>query len=491
MKRTAVVIGAGFGGLSAACLLAHNGWEVTLVEKNAEIGGRARVWKQNGFTFDMGPSWYLMPEVFDRFFEQVGAAREEYYRLERLDPYYRVFFAPDEAVDITGDIERTREVFDGFEMDGGRKLDAYLEQARYKYDTAMRDFLYREYRSIFQFFNRRLLIEGSRLNVFGSLDSFVGKYFQDHRAKKILEYAMVFLGNSPKNAPGLYSIMSHVDLNLGVWYPEGGIGNVITSLAKIAESKGVRILRNREVTKIDVDGERAARVHTVDGDLPADVFVVGADYHHTETRLLDPLHQSYPEPYWEKRVLAPSMFIIYLGIKRKLQSLVHHNLYFRPDWDEHFRLMFDSPAWPENPCYYVSCASKTDTRSAPDGSENVFILVPVAPGLDDTDELRERYAERVIEHIEMLTRESLHTDVAVKRIFTHRDFSEDYHSYRGTALGLAHTLRQTAFFRPAHRSKRVRNLYYTGQYTHPGVGVPMTLIASEITTNRIIAEHSG
>jgi len=634
MKHSAVIIGAGYSGLSCAALLARDGWDVTVLEKNDQIGGRARVWETKGYTFDMGPSWYLMPEVFEHFFSLFGKKTSDYYKLLPLDPYYKVFFSPDEHALLTPDAKKNRELFESFQSGGGAALDAYTKQAAYKYDVAMKEFLYRDYKKITEFFNRRLMTEGLKLNVFKKLDNYVRNYVDDRRARQILEYAMVFLGTDPKDAPALYSIMSHVDLELGVFFPEGGMAGVAQGIAELCGELGVTIELNKEVTSAElaeVNGKKKIEsVTTADGkiyeadviisgadyhhtetdllpaearsysekywnkrvlapsmfiaylgigrelkgfehhnlyfkeilgtdpkDAPAlysimshvdlelgvffpeggmagvaqgiaelcgelgvtielnkevtsaelaevngkkkiesvttadgkiyeaDVIISGADYHHTETDLLPAEARSYSEKYWNKRVLAPSMFIAYLGIGRELKGFEHHNLYFKENWNDHFDAIFSEPAWPRQPCFYLSCISKTDASTAPEGCENVFVLVPVASGLDDSDDQRTAYFEHVMDHIEQITGEDLRKDVQVKRIFTHRDFISDYHAYKGTALSLAHTLFQTAVFRPSHKSRKADNLYYTGQYTHPGVGVPMTLIASEIVAEEL------
>ncbi len=484
-KRSATVIGAGFAGLSVASYLAKAGLKVRVLEKQHEVGGRARYWQSDGYRFDMGPSWYLMPDVFETFFQDIGAKRSDYYELEQLDPYYKIYFGGSDTVTISSDLAATKKVFESLEPGGGEKLIRYLDQARYKYDVAMREFLYRDYNSIFDFLNRRLLTEGLKLHVFNSLDRFVGRYFSDRRAKQILEYAMVFLGTSPADAPALYSIMSHVDLNLGVYYPSGGLAGVSRALGKLAEDSGVEVITGADVTSIDVDSGYAKSVETTEGSYEADIIVSAADYAHTEMTLLPAEARSYGERYWSRRVVAPSMFIAFLGVSKKLPELEHHNLYFSENWNQHFDTIFKTPAWPVNPCYYLSCISKTDTDSAPSGAENLFLLVPVAPGLDDNDVIRERYLDHVLDHVEQTTGVSLRNDIEVKRIYSHRDFSSDYNSFQGTALGLAHTLGQTAVFRPSHRSKKVRNLYYTGQYTHPGIGVPMTLISSRVVADEI------
>lgn len=481
----AVVIGAGFSGLAVASLLQRDGWDVTVVEKNPEIGGRARLWQEKGYSFDMGPSWYLMPEVFERFFELLGRRRADYFSLKKLDPQYRVFLEGEEAVDITADLDRTRRLFERFEPGAARKLDAFLQAAQHKYDTAMREFVYVNYTSPLQFFNAKMLTEGLKLDLFSSLDRHVGRYFKDRRIKQILEYTMVFLGTGPDEAPALYSIMSHVDLNLGVYFPKGGLNGVAQALARLFQELGGRIVLGTDVTGVVVRDSRAAAVTTDSGEIPADLVVNSGDYHWGETRLLAPEYQTYPEGYWKGRVLAPSMFLLYAGVRRRLAGFEHHNLYFSRDWNAHFHRIFKDPDWPDNPCYYLSAITKTDETMAPPGCENLFILVPVASGLEDSPSFRERYAQRVLDHVERTSGVSFQGDIEVLRIFGPSDFTADYHAYRGTALGLAHTLFQTAVFRPRIRSRKVPNLYYTGQYTHPGVGVPMALISAELVAQAV------
>jgi phytoene desaturase len=354
----------------------------------------------------------------------------------------------------------------------------------------MAQFLYRDYRTIFDFFNAKLLFEGSRLNVFQSLDGFVERYFKDHRAKQILEYAMVFLGSSPSNAPALYSIMSHVDLNLGVFYPQGGMGVVAAAMQRLAESFGARFHLATPAESLRVEDKRVVSVEGGGESFPADSVLVNADYAFAERTLVPPDFRTYTDGYWRKRVIAPSMYVVFLGLDTKVPKLAHHTLYFEKNWTEHFDQIFIRPDWPEKPCYYVSCPSKTDSTVAPAGGENLFILVPVAAGLDDSDEVREAYFDRVLTHLESVVEQPLRQHILVKRIFAHRDFRADYNALEGTALGLAHTLRQTAIFRPRHRSKKLRNLFYSGQYTHPGVGVPMAIISSEVVAREMAQELS-
>lgn len=484
-----IVVGAGFGGMSAAALLAREGHNVKVIEKNDQPGGRAIVHRDKGFVFDMGPSWYLMPEVFENLFNLFGKKVSDYLTLKRLDPNYRVFYSKDRILDIRADLKRNKELFNKLEKDGGRKLQEYLDSAAYQYEIAMSEFIYKEYDSIFDFANKKLMIEGTKLHVFDSLDTYAKRFIKDKDLRKILEYTIVFLGGSPYKSPALYALMSHVDFNLGVWYPMEGMGKLSSSFRKLCEEQGVQFHFGEEVTGILIEKGRAKGVTTTKGEHYSDIIVNNADYPHSEMDLLDKKHRSYSERYWKRKKIAPSSVLIYVGLDKKLKGLTHHNLFLSPSWDEHFRMIFDKPGWPEDPSYYICCPSMTDPSVAPEGCENLFFLVPVAADLQDTDEIREKYYNKTLKHLEDLLGEKIIDHVISKRIVTHRDFSKLYNSYKGTALGLAHTLTQTAVFRPSHRSKRVKGLYYTGQYTHPGIGVPMVIISSRILAEEIVKDE--
>lgn len=487
----AVIVGAGFGGLSVAALLAKGGFDVAVIEKNEQPGGRASVHRDNGFTFDMGPSWYLMPDVYDRFFAEFGRSPKDYFPLARLDPSYRVFFADDQVADISADLEKNYALFKSFEPDGAEKLRSYLAEAEETYGITMSNLLYRDYRSIFDFFDRRLLAGGRKLHPFENLESFVKKRFSSDEARKVVQYSIGFLGGSPRNTPSFYHIMTHIDLNMGVWYPEGGMRAVVEALVSLGCEFGVEYRYNEPATAIDVEGGVARRVVTPLGAHETDVVVVNADYPFTELSLLPDGSRSYPASYWAKKVLAPSTFVAYLGVDRVVEGLAHHNIFLERDWEEGFETIFDpkKAAWPANPSFYVNVPSKTDTTAAPEGCDTLFVLAPLAPDLEDTPELRERFYDHLMNRMEEILGENIRDSVVTRRIFALSDFSNRYNAYRGTALGLSHTLRQTALWRPAHQSRRVPNLYYTGQYTHPGIGVPMTLISSQIVARELIDRY--
>ena len=490
-KKHVIIIGAGFGGLSAASLLAKQGFKVTILEKNQTVGGRARVWKSKGFTFDMGPSWYLGPEIFERFFAEFKQHSSDFYQIKKLDPSYRIFFNKDEKIDISTDLQKMTTLFDSLEKDGGEKFKKYLDLSKSFYDISMEQFIYRPYNSIFDLFNKAFLKAGRNLPVFDNMEKFVNRFFISDKAKKILQYNLVFLGGSPKITPAVYALMAHMDFNLGVWYPIGGFGSVVNGFLHLAKFLGVNIKTGVDVKKIVIKNGKAVGVKTSKGDLEADIILANADYHHVETNLLPKAYQSYSENYWKKKTMAPSAFILYLGLNKKIKGLSHHNLFLDQDWIKHFDSIFENPSWYEKPSYYICAPSKTDPTVAPEGKENLFILVPVAPGLKDTEKVRKEYSEKILTHLENLLGETIKDSIEVIRTYAHNDFISDYNSYKGSALGLTQTLFQTAIFRPKHQSPKVKNLYYTGQNNHPGIGVPMVVISSQIVSEQITKKHGN
>jgi len=487
--RSVSVVGGGFGGLSAACYLAEAGADVTLLEKNEQLGGRASRLRKDGFTFDMGPSWYLMPDVFERFFDHFGKSPEEYYGLERLDPHYRIFFKDGDQCDASGDHRQMRELFESYESGAGETFDEYLETSQRHYETAMEKFVYEDRSQLRDWIDPDVLRAAPiGLRLIGSMQSHVGSYFEHPKLQQIMQYTLVFLGGAPTNTPALYNIMSHVDFNLGVYYPEGGLGGVVDGIVELGEQLGVTYETDSEVTGI-TRGHDGFIVDTVGEEYRPDSVVVNADYAHAEQELLPEHERQYDDDYWGKRTYAPSAFLIYLGVEGDVDELAHHTLVLPTDWDGHFEQIFDRPAWPDDPAYYICVPSKTDDSVAPEGHSNLFILVPLAPGLGDEQAQRDRYRDKVLADVAENTGVDLRDRIVVEEQFSVSDFTERYNATQGTALGLAHTLRQTALLRPSNRSSAVDGLYFTGSFTTPGIGVPMCLISGQHTADALIEDE--
>ncbi|MBN1523062.1 MAG: phytoene desaturase [Spirochaetales bacterium] len=489
MARKIIIIGAGLAGLAGAALLAKKGYKVVVLEKNSIPGGVAGRFEKSGFLFDTGPTWYLMPEVYDRFFGLFGKKPGDYYTLHHCNPSYKIIFEGQGEAVISRDQEHNRNVFDSFETSGGHKLKRFLENSKEKFSIAVAKFLYREYTSILDFASPRLLLDGLRLNIFDTLHSFVKKYFSDHRPQKVVEFNTVFLGSSPFSTPALYSLMAHADITQGVYHPAGGIYKLVEALVSLGSEYGVEYRYNQEVTGIECADRTTTGVQTANSFESADIVVSALDYHHTDTALTPKKYRNYSKRYWNSRILAPSAFLIFLGLNKKIPQLEHHNFYFAENWDRHFTEIFNKPAWPENPSYYIGVPSRTDPTAAPINCENIFILVPTAPGLDDPDTIRETFAAKIISHIETQLNTQIKKHIIYQQVFSQRDFFHHYYLFNGTALGLSHTLFQTALFRPSRKNKKLKNMYYTGHYTQPGIGMPMAIIGAELLADRIIKEQ--
>ena len=480
------VVGSGFGGLSTACYLADAGFDVTVIEKNDGLGGRASVLEAEGFKFDMGPSWYLMPDVFERFFDHFGHAPEEFYDLERLDPHYRIFFKDGDTVDITADREEMYDLFDSYEQGAGDALAEYLDTSEEHYGVAMEQFIYEDRPRLRDWVDLDVMRAAPiGLQLLGTMDDYVADYFENPKLRQIMQYTLVFLGGAPTNTPAIYNMMSHVDFNLGVYYPENGLQSVVDACVELGEGMGVEYVTGAEVTEI-LNRRDGFTIESEAGAFDADYVVSNADYAHTERELLPEHERQYDDDYWESRTYSPSAFLLYLGVEGDVEPLEHHTLVLPTDWDPHFEQIFDDPAWPEDPAYYLCVPSKTDDSVAPEGHSNLFALVPIAPGLDDTEAVRTWYRDLVLDDVAEHTGVELRDRIVFEEQFSVSEFADRYNSMQGTALGLAHTLRQTALFRPSRRSEASPGLYYTGSYTTPGIGVPMCLISGEHTANALI-----
>ena len=482
--ESVVVIGGGFGGLSTACYLADAGADVTLLEKNEQLGGRASRLERDGFRFDMGPSWYLMPDVFEHFFGYFGKSPDDYYELERLDPHYRIFFKDGDRVDMVPDLEQNKQVFEGYEPGAADALDRYLEKSRENYEIGMEHFVYEDRNTVRDFLDPSLAKYAWGLSLLGSMQDHVEKYFDHPKLQQIMQYTLVFLGGAPNNTPALYNLMSHVDFNMGVYYPEGGLGAVVDAIVDLGDELGVDYHTGTPATAIK--GRRGGfKVETPEADFLADLVVSDADYAFTEQELLPEQKRQYDEDYWDSRTYAPSAFLLYLGVEGDVDPLAHHSLVLPTDWDDHFETIFEDPQWPDDPAYYLCVPSQTDDTVAPEGHSNLFALVPIAAGLEDTPELRQTYRDLVLDDIADNTGVDIRDRIVLEETFCVNDFADRYNSREGTALGLAHTLRQTALFRPPHHSETVDGLYFTGSFTTPGIGVPMCLISGMVTAEEM------
>ncbi|MDN4165520.1 phytoene desaturase family protein [Cytophagales bacterium LB-30] len=487
-SKRVVVIGSGFAGLSVATSLADKGYTVTVLEKNSSIGGRARQFEAQGFVFDMGPSWYWMPDVFESYFNRFGKKASDYYTLHRLDPSYTVIFGENDFVNLPATLDKVAELFESYEKGAGEKLKEFMRQAAYKYQVGINDLVYKPGLSLTEFANPKLLIDVVRMDIFTSIYRHVRKYFKHPKLLEIIEFPILFLGALPQNTPALYSLMNYADIALGTWYPMGGMFKIVEGMATLAREKGVEIKTSHEVQGFITEDNKVLGVKTNQGDFMADLVVAGADYRHVDQELTAPEHRNYSHQYWEKRVMAPSSLLFYLGVNKRLQNLNHHNLFFDEDFGPHARQIYETPDWPEKPLFYASVPSKTDPSVAPVGQENLFLLVPVAPGLTDTEETREKYYHLVMDRLEALTKQSIREHVVYKRSYAHNDFISDYNAFKGNAYGLANTLKQTAILKPSMKSKKLKNLYFTGQLTVPGPGVPPSLISGQVVADQIHKE---
>ena len=494
MNQKLLVIGGGIGGLAFAALAGKIGYDVTLLEKNDRLGGVANQFEAEGFTFDMGPSWYLMPDVFQNYFELMGERVEDYLDLTQLDPSYRIFFqGKGRSLDFYSDLERDLPTFEMLEPGSGPKLKEYLEKSKYQYEIALGGFMYKNYDNVFDFLNKQVATEGRELEVFAKMSDYVAKHFSTDEVQKVMQYTLVFLGSSPYNTPALYNIMSHIDFNMGVFYPQGGIHQIPLALQKIGEKHGVKYRTGVGVKQINTKrGPKVKSVTLENGEvLEADVIVSNTSIHHTESLLPKP-YRDHSERYWNSRTLAPSALIMYLGVKGKVDSLTHHNLLFSPDWKKNFGEIFDTPQWPSEPSLYICAPSKTDPNVTPEGDENLFVLVPIPPRMDYTDADLEEQSNRMLD---IIAREmhipDLRERILYKRVFSAKDFTTHYNKLGGTALGMAHTIQQTAILRPNNRSKKVKNLLYVGADTNPGIGMPIQLISAELALKRLIGDKSS
>jgi phytoene desaturase len=482
MSKTISIIGSGFSSLAASCYLAQQGYKVTVFEKNSTVGGRARQLKKDGFTFDIGPTWYWMPDVFERFFLDFGKTPSQYYQLDKLNPAYSVYFGKDDFITIEDSLEKICKTFETEEKGSSVNLKKFIHSAQTNYDIAIKDLVYNPGESPLELVSTKTI---KKLDQFVSnIKRDVRKDFKNIRLAQILEFPVLFLGAKPSKTPSFYNFMNYADFGIGTFHPKKGMYQVILAMEALAKELGVTIKTNSSVDKIIVEEGKAKGIISKGETFYSDIVLSGADYHHSET-LIDKQYRQYSEKYWTKKTFAPSSLLFYVGFDKKLKNVNHHTLFFDVDFETHAEAIYDEPKWPEEPLFYASFPSITDSSSAPKNKEAGIFLIPLAPGLEDTEELRELYFNKIINRFEKLTSQNVKNNIIFKESFCVNDFIKDYNSYKGNAYGMANTLMQTAFLRPKLRSKKVKNLFFTGQLTVPGPGVPPSLISGKLVAELI------
>ena len=484
-KKNICVIGSGFSGLSSATYLANQGHNVYILEKNSKLGGRARQFSSKGFTFDMGPSWYWMPDVFEKYFNDFDKNIEDYLKLKRLDPSYKVFF-DDGHIDVPANYQELKDLFESMEEGSGDNLDLFISQAEKKYKVGIQNLVYKPGLSIKEFIDRDTITGVFQLDIFKSMHSHIRKYFKNEKIIKLLEFPILFLGATPKNTPALYSLMNFADIKLGTWFPEGGMYKIVEAMVDLAKEKGVKFYTSEEVKKFSYVDKKISHVITTKKTYDADFVVCSGDYQHFDQNILNQKYRNYSASYWDKRTLAPSSLLFYIGLDKKLKNISHHCLFFDKDFEKHAEEIYSTPRWPSEPLFYASFTSNTDKTVAPKNHENMFLLIPIAPDLEDNRIIRERYFDLIISRLEKLTKQNIKDHIIYKKSYGIRDFKKDYHSFKGNAYGLANTLFQTAILKPSIKNKKLDNLYFCGQLTVPGPGVPPSLISGNVVAKELL-----
>lgn len=487
--KTAIVIGSGVAGLSAASYLSKKGVKVTLLEKNNQVGGRARCFNTNGFMFDMGPSWYWMPDVFEKFYQDFGYTTSDFYTLKRLDPSYQVYRKEGEAISIPANMDELEALFEKFEPGSSIRLRQFLREAAYKYEVGINDLVYKPGLSLMEFADLRLLKGLLKMDVLTSIKKHVRTVVSHPFLLELLEFPILFLGALPQNTPALYSLMNYADMSLGTWYPMGGMYKIIEAFETIARKQGVNICLNSEVIHLESQQGKVTKVITNSQTYEADMVIAAGDYQHVDQHLLNKSDQSYTPAYWDSRKMAPSCLLYYVGLDIRVPGIQHHNLFFDTDFMKHAHEIYSNPQWPTNPLFYVSAPSVTDSSVAPQGHENIFMLIPVAPGIKDDETIREKYFNQIIKRLEQQTQTELVSHIVFKKSYAYSNFVEDYHAFKGNAYGLANTLDQTALLKPKIKSSKLNNLYYSGQLTVPGPGLPPSIISGNVVAELIAKDY--
>jgi phytoene desaturase len=480
-NKTIAIIGSGFSGLSSAAYLAKEGYKVHVFEKNECLGGRARKFENSGFSFDMGPSWYWMPEVMENFFKDFNSSVSEHFELKKLSPAFNLIFEGNEKISIPNDYKELRDLFELIEEGSSIELDKFMEDAKKKYDISFASLIEKPGLSIAEFLDYETIKAATNLSLFGSYQKMVYKKFKNPKLRALMEFPVLFLGAKPENTPSLYSLMNYAGLKLGTYYPMGGFYSLVEGMVAVCKKQGVTFHTNANITKINITDKKVTSIDVNETQFKVDGVIGSADYHHIEDKLIPAKYKNYSEDYWKKKTFAPSSLIFYLGINKKIEKLEHHTLFFDANFEQHAIEIYDTKKWPEKPLFYVCTPSKTDSTVAPENCENLFLLMPLATGVEDTEELRERYFKVLMTRLEEHLGEKISDNIIVKQSYCIKDFEKDYNAFGGNAYGLANTLSQTAIFKPKIINKKIKNLVYTGQLTVPGPGVPPSLISGKIS----------
>ncbi len=487
MSKDIIVVGSGLAGMACASYLAKNNHSVTVIEKNSTYGGRLQSISKNGYTFDSGPSWYWMPDIFDSFFADFGKSTSDFYDLKRINPGYRVYFGDDDTFDLEEDLILLKNRLDDLEEGAGDSLQKYLDDAKEKYNVAVQKFMYKPSLSPLEYIKSDLIKRIGRLNLFRPISKHIRDHFSDPKIIQMLEFPSLLLGAKPSDTPALYSIMNYADIVLGTWYPSGGIRSVAKAVYEVARSVGVNFVFDSPIDEILLQGKKVKGVMATGNSYNGDIVVANADYHHVEQKMLPKKFRNYSESYWSNRTMSPSALLFYVGLNNKIE-IPHHALFFDTDFNQHAKDIYDHPKWPESPLFYTSCTSKSDPNVAPESGETLFILIPVATNLIDKEETRKKYFDQVISRMELLTKQKIADHIEFYESYGHKNFISDFNSFQGNAYGLANTLFQTAFLKPKIKNKKISNLYYTGQLTVPGPGMPPALVSGKVVADQVVSD---
>jgi phytoene desaturase len=491
MGRKVIVLGAGFSGLSAAAYLSRQGFQVEIIEKNSTPGGRARKLETNGFSFDMGPSKYWMPEVFERFFAHFDTHPSNYYDLVSIDPSIRIFCKNEEFIDFPSNLEELYQVFEKIESGSSKKLKSFLKDSKKKYKLGMHHLIYKPGLSYSEYLSPKIIFGLLFSHSVGSFSAYTKGLFKDQRIRRMLDSQLISVGMVPSCTPAFYSLINYANIEFGTWYPMGGMQKVAESMAEVCTDFGVDITYNVNVDQLDVLKGEVNSAHFGFRNFYGEYFVSSADYPHTDSNLLTLKHSNYNQKYWDKKSISPSTLTFYIGINKKVPHLMHHNLFIGTDFSNHLNDLMSKSKWSETPAFFVTAASKTDASVAPEGCECLVINIPVASGLDDSGKIREHYFNMVIQRLEHFTGTTLSDSIVYHKSYAHTDFANDYNAYKGNAYGLANILKQTGPRRPKIYSKKLSNLFYTGHFTVPGAGVAPSIISGEIVAREIYKNSGG